>query len=106
LVDPLFSNAKRRSEPGARSSGPGAAAGATEGPGAAAASKKKPRAGGVSSYALSICKTQKKNLLFLGEGRIIKRVNAPTNSLIKNRTVRPSFCPTWSLRIGVPFAVS
>ena len=44
--DPLFSNAKRRSEPGARSSGPGAAAGATEGPGAAAASKKKPRAGG------------------------------------------------------------
>jgi hypothetical protein len=46
LVDPLFSNAKRRSEPGARSSGPGAAAGATEGPGAAAASKKKPRAGG------------------------------------------------------------
>jgi hypothetical protein len=40
LVDPLFSNAKRRSEPEARSSGPGAAAGATEGPGAAADEQK------------------------------------------------------------------
>jgi hypothetical protein len=46
LVYLLFSNAKRYSEPEARGSGPGAAAGATEGPGAAAASKKKPRAGG------------------------------------------------------------